>query len=443
MSDIHRQYLDHILTFGKCIRFHESATVAENLSFLDKINSLDSVPDYVQSKSIEMLPPSEVLKNGGSFKNVNQWGTVVIAYFNLLSSLKHLDFKNAIKDSSNMVSEVSKIARNEDRWICAPLMTVTSELRKLVMIYIQSSDYDADVKLQEKRKQGQFGADFQLSLDEELANALQRPFKVCLSDKSDEKKGAVYFFANELFRTYIKFEKFDAARNMCKVLLHSPNLPSLSYVPKSQSVTYRYYLAMVECMNFDHLENAAQLLNTALIDCKNSREHGDTIKNQISILFFLIPLNFLLYRQLPSSTLWESYPSLSTALQKIYQAVKQGNLKQFDEEVASIQVLLLKRHVYSFYIRMRPFVELRLFSKAAHFYTGERKHIIPLNQFTIAENYSEKRPYIQEETESRLASLIYTRRIKGYISHGNKVIVLSKKDPFPKQVLTIENSTIA
>lgn len=438
MSDIHRRYLDHVLTFGKCIRLHDSAAVAESLSFLDKISSLDSIPDYVKSDSIKMLPPLEVLRNNGWFKGVNQWGIVIDGYFNLLSSLKSLNFKNAIKYSSKIVTEVSKIARNEDRWICIPLMTVTTELRKLVMIYIQSSDYDEDVKLQEKQKRQQYGADFQLSLDEELANVLQRPFKVCLSDKSEEKKIAVYFFANELFRTYIKFEKFDAAKNMCKVLLHSPNLPPLSSVPKSQSVTYKYFLAMVECMNFEHLENAAQLLNNALIDCENSPKNGETFKNQLSILLFLMPINFLMYCQLPSPTLWERYPSLAITFRKIFEAVKQGNLKQFDEEVADIQILLLKRHVYSFYIRMRPFVELRLFNKTTHLYVGEKKHIIPLEQFTRAEDYSSGRIFTQGETESRLASLIFSRKIKGYISHGNKVIVLSKKDPFPKQVVPIK-----
>ncbi|KAF6006366.1 hypothetical protein HII12_005111 [Brettanomyces bruxellensis] len=366
-----------------------------------------------------MLPPLEVLRNNGWFKGVNQWGIVIDGYFNLLSSLKSLNFKNAIKYSSKIVTEVSKIARNEDRWICIPLMTVTTELRKLVMIYIQSSDYDEDVKSQEKQKRQQYGADFQLSLDEELANVLQKAIQ-------------------GLFKTYIKFEKFDAAKNMCKVLLHSPNLPPLSSVPKSQSVTYKYFLAMVECMNFEHLENAAQLLNNALIDCENSPKNGETFKNQLSILLFLMPINFLMYCQLPSPTLWERYPSLAITFRKIFEAVKQGNLKQFDEEVADIQILLLKRHVYSFYIRMRPFVELRLFNKTAHLYIGEKKHIIPLEQFTRAEGYSSGRIFTQEETESRLASLIFSRKIKGYISHGNKVIVLSKKDPFPKQVVPIK-----
>ena len=40
-----------------------------------------------------------------------------------------------------------------------------------------------------------------------------------------------------------------------------------------------------------------------------------------------------------------------------------------------------------------------------------------------------------DEMECILANLIYTGYIRGYLSHNKRVLVLSKRDPFPKSAL--------
>ncbi|VEU19654.1 DEKNAAC100529 [Brettanomyces naardenensis] len=424
------QYLEFLLGLKAGIKDGDSRSVSKALSFLGHITDLESQADYCTAGLVDKFPPVNAFKDGERIRAVDHWGAVAAEYCGLISSLKKLNFMDAIGHSGELVNELVRCAQHEGSWICIPLMTVTSELRKLVFIYIQSDEYKA-TKQKKRRQQDNNGSSFDLFLDEKLANVLQKPFKVCLSDKSDEKKFAVYFFANELFRTYLKFGKYDAANNLCKVLQHSPNLPSLTTTSKSQSVTYRYFTALVDCMNFDHLPQAADLMNQALIDCRT----GDAAeKNRQNIIMLLLPLNFLVHRRIPTQALWKQYPLLSSAFRGIFQAIKRGDLESFDNEIDRIQRLLLKRRVYSLFIRIRPLVELRLFSKVEHFYEGGKKHIIPLKQFSVALEYSSGRSYSQEEVEFRLASLIYEGQVKGYISHGNGVIVLSKKQPFPSQI---------
>lgn len=40
-------------------------------------------------------------------------------------------------------------------------------------------------------------------------------------------------------------------------------------------------------------------------------------------------------------------------------------------------------------------------------------------------------PLSMEEVECQVANLIYRGYVKGYISHSKRVLVLSKKSPFP------------
>ncbi|QPG75525.1 hypothetical protein FOA43_002880 [Brettanomyces nanus] len=415
-------YLRFILSLRSYV-LSQDPRICQSLSFLDHIKDLSSLPDYNEQGLLEKYPPLQILQQGDQLPNIEEWSAIATAYCLLISDLKHLKFMGTISHSAELVNQIVRCAQRETGWICLPMMTVTSELRKLVFIYVQSSEYKA--AKEHKLKQSQFD----VYLDEKLANLLQKPFKVCLSDKCEDKKFAVYFFANELFKTYMKFGKYDAANNMCKVFQHSPNLPDLSTVSKSQVITYRYFMALVECMNFDRLQSATQLLNQALDACKTGDKYHHNQK--ASILVLLLPLNFLAHRWLPSSMLWKQYPELSLAFKSIFDSIKEGNLKVFDEEVTRMQKMMLERHVYSLFIRIRPFIELRLFTKVHHFYKGEKPHIIPLSQFSSALKYSSSRDYTIEEVESRLASLIYAGQIKGYISHSNEVIVLSKSDAFP------------
>jgi hypothetical protein len=58
------------------------------------------------------------------------------------------------------------------------------------------------------------------------------------------------------------------------------------------------------------------------------------------------------------------------------------------------------------------------------------RHQVPLTQIMKVLQWLES-PMDLDEIECILANLIYRGYVRGYLSHSKRVLVLSKKDPFP------------
>jgi hypothetical protein len=58
------------------------------------------------------------------------------------------------------------------------------------------------------------------------------------------------------------------------------------------------------------------------------------------------------------------------------------------------------------------------------------RHQVPLTQIVQVLKWLQS-PMDLDEIECILANLIYRGYVRGYISHSKRVLVLSKKDPFP------------
>lgn len=408
-------YLQYLVDLKKGIEDGNAAIVSGKLSILKVLPEISTTADY--SELAEKYPPGKLFEDGNRIQEPQHWGGLITEYFEAVHQLKQSSLQGAIEHSMEMVNELVRCARPESGWIVGPLKTVSSELRQLVFEYVKTQEYE--------REKEQDSDEYASSLDDKLANTLQKPFKVCVSDKTDEKKPAVYFFADELFKTYVRFGKFDAAQNLVKVLQHTVGIPSLKKVSKSDAVTYYYYVSMLDCMEGSHLGSSAEMLNKAADQCYWKSE-----ANQRRILTLLLPLNFLVHRWLPSSELFESYPALAT-YKLLLHALRIGSLQLYDTELAENRRKLLQHHLYGLYLKIRPYVELQLIKATAHSWDGEKQHIVPLTQFQSAFSFSGGRPYTIEEVESRIASQIYAGNVKGYISHGNGVVVLSKTNSFP------------
>ncbi|KAG7718961.1 hypothetical protein KL949_002179 [Ogataea haglerorum] len=179
------------------------------------------------------MPPASMLQMPDSDQQAN-WADLVKAHVLVVKAfLVDSDLEAALEQAINMVLSLVRIAQKEDGWICLPLMTATSELRQLGCMYWNMKNGEITLK------------NDTVPLDERLVDVLQKPFKTCLTDKSDtlarSKKQYVYFFANEVLRCYFKFAKYEAASNLSKVLSKAPNLPALDRSPKSHLVNFHYY----------------------------------------------------------------------------------------------------------------------------------------------------------------------------------------------------------
>ncbi|KAH3663873.1 hypothetical protein OGAPHI_005276 [Ogataea philodendri] len=420
-------YLEYLTQLRGAVYAHNSVHVASAFSFLLKPEILQKKADYYTF--LLSLPPENMLSMPGSDQQdqLDHWSDLVRAYVLVIKSfLVDSDLESAIEQSINMVQSMVRIAQKQDSWICLPLMTVTSELRQLACMYLNMKKGPVTLK------------NDTLPLDERLVDVLQKPFKTCLTDKSDtlqrSKKLYVYFFANEVLKCYFKFGKYEAASNLSKVLAKAPNLPNLDQSPKAHVVNFHYYNGLVCCMN-DDLESVNKHLTAALKTCPK-----ESLKQQQLILLILLPVKFLVEKRLPGTQIWKRYPQLGV-FEEIFRALKIGHLGLFDTELAKLQSLLLKKKVYSVYLRIRPFVELKLTRQVVSI---EQSHQLKLEALHRAFEISAGRKYSLDEVESRLANLVAQGLAKGYISHSNRVAVLSKKEAFPKLVsqFKLEGDTI-
>ena len=91
--------------------------------------------------------------------------------------------------------------------------------------------------------------------------------------------------------------------------------------PKSQQVTYKYYVGRKHMFDYDFKE-AEQYLTFAFEHC-----HKSSKANKRQILTYLIPVKMLL-GHMPNQAVLEKYDLMQ--FNEVVQAVKQGNLLRFD-----------------------------------------------------------------------------------------------------------------
>ena len=60
-----------------------------------------------------------------------------------------------------------------------------------------------------------------------------------------------------------------------------------------------------------------------------------------------------------------------------------------------------------------------------------KTHQIPIDSLLIALKYNELKEIDLDETQCIVSNLIYEGKIKGYLSHQHKKLVVSKQNAFP------------
>lgn len=120
------------------------------------------------------------------------------------------------------------------------------------------------------------------------------------------------------------------------------------------------------------------------------------------------------------------------------EAVKRGDLHNFNRIMAENQVVFVHLGVYLVLENVRIIVYRNLFRRIFLIQDTTR---LNLNSIQAAlEHLGEDADL--EEIECILCNLIYQNKIKGYISHEKKFLIVSKADPFPRAAITVKNPTI-
>jgi len=272
--------------------------------------------------------------------------------------------------------------------------------------------------------------------DEELKRRGEKPS--CLADagstlmlvyravsqtSNSEKKTPQLHVVNALFKVYFELN----ALHLCKNLINAVNLPTFlpfDSFPKSEKVTYNFYVGRLAVFE-DAYERAEKHLTYAFSKC-----HKASKKNIRLILRYLIPVKLIL-GILPSKKLLETYGL--NEFRDVVEAMRRGDARLLDSALDAGEAEFIRQGTYLILEKLRMSVYRTLFKRvhAIHGATEPAKsNQVALNKFQIALEWCGA-DVDADEVECIVANLIFRKFVKGYISHKNRVVVLSKTDAFP------------
>lgn len=369
-----------------------------------------------------------------------EYKNILVSYVNLNKAINSYMVVDSFNAANDLLKNLNRFAETKTVWIVKSLIVVT---KNLIQYAIKADEFieknPTDFITQKK---GDFEHESCLI---KAARTIHNSFKLCLNDRNEEmfesRRNSVYFFVGQELKIYFKLQNRDLAKNMEKVLISKQReLPDLSAIDKSQAITYLYYSGAIACGEGD-FRTAYLKFKYAYQLCSRS-----DVKHKESILVYLIPLKFLITKKYPNLVKLRLFKKNYTIYSEIFQSLLTGDLKTFDRVFDSLEYFFLRKNLYLVLENLRTFVVLKLIKKI-YIMKDSHPHLsIPVIarglEFSLYHtnnpDLERKNKMIQvfstDETECILANLIYSGHIKGYLSHTNGVLVLSKNNAFPAQV---------
>lgn len=280
-------------------------------------------------------------------------------------------------------------------------------------------------------------------LPERLENAarlLTRYFNAAVNDRSASlaRKSTVLLIFGVLFPAYVHLGNWRLAGNVIRVLDNSSASGDLELGgTKSDRVRYgywrgRYALSQGDAVQADmHFQNAFRACH---------REHQQALA---SIYSFWSLARLFIYKRIPKRGSITSINNnrQSKVISEIVEVVRVGDVLGFRRVMQEHQALLLKNHLYYFLAAKLSHLLVRQLCRRVWLALNgdSRLHLSSLVAgCTIISAQQEQKGQEEEgecigeeEMECLLANAINEGLVKGYISHERKILVLSKKNPFP------------
>lgn len=395
---------------------------------------------------------------------------VVRAYLKVMRSIYIAsDLKSSFVDLNELLVCLNRAAETQSNWICPALINCSEELISVYQVRMKQFPSEDGSVIEPNEFSIEIHRDSPLEV---VANTINKSFKICLTDKTLElslsKKKSIHFFLAALMKIYFKLDKLELAKSVEKALAATGYpFPTIKKTPihyRKYVVSYLYFSALLSLNDSDFV-SAEKKLCTAMEFLSHYKNPVAVCKQTEMMLMLLVPLKMNNSRTTLKAKKWNKYPSLKFVFKdRLFPALKSGNLRLFDHWTRVFQKIFLKRYLYILILHLRNLCILRLFQRTHKLYSeiiSTTPHIVPFSAFQLALLFSRsydprpqkdsklvhlgaagsalssdldtvQLPHVDYgEIECLLANFILKRLIKGYLSHSNKCIVLSKTEPFP------------
>ncbi|KAF2148654.1 hypothetical protein K461DRAFT_232005 [Myriangium duriaei CBS 260.36] len=260
------------------------------------------------------------------------------------------------------------------------------------------------------------------TLPERAANTLRQAFVTCLNDRSgtsstgldaqgrpEGKKRGIYTIANQCLKILFQCRKIRGAAQIFENIYNQS--PPLAAFPKSERVTYLYYLGRFSWAN-GHFGRAREALQHAWDSC-----HKQCPRQARLIAIYLMAANIVCGR-FPKQALFEHVPDLRQRFEPLCAAIRKGDLvafrKLFEPGAGGENYAFFSRYRIDLQLRNRcePFV-WRTLVRRTFILAGEPGDMVKRKAPTLDLNFLLKLWSWQEEEYARQTSS--TESQAGYV----------------------------
>lgn len=371
--------------------------------------------------------------------DVDEFKPIINSYIQLNKSSLSYNVLEIFNVTMELLKALNRYAESQTNWVVRPLIAVT---KRLIKIATQADEFlEKNPNLTQDNNNDSNPYDFELeSCLIKSARIVHNSFKLCLNDRNEDprlsRRSQIFYFVGQELKIYFQLQNKQLAKNMEKVLISKKaELPDLEQISKSQSITYLYFSGGIFCGDGD--------FNTAFLKFKQAFQYcnKNDYKHSESILIYLIPLKFLITKKYPNLLfLKKNYPNVFNLYTDLIISLLNGDLLRFEQFLDKYETFFLKKNLYLVIEKLRAFVLLKLFKRI--YIENKRSSHLPIPLVTkgleLSKFHKVSNSLSNDETECLLSNLIYKGFVKGYLSHSNGVLVLSKKDPFPLQLVIDE-----
>jgi len=333
-------------------------------------------------------------------------GTVVAEYLAALMCLASQNFRGAFEAEKAAYLALLEHFK-ENNWVIPVLKTLSEDLRLLAICVDHGTGMADNEYLREAEM------------------LLKGGFTVVAKDRTpvtqpSAKKLAIFIVTNVLFKIYFRLNTLHNATKIVNVV-EGPGtvLGDLEYFPVCDVVTYKYYIGRLRMFE-DNFEEARECLHLSLKHTPMSR-----MRNRQRILASLIPVEMSL-GVFPTAEVSAVYGL--DAYYFLAQAAMQGNLRDFEDCMQMHRVSFIRLGVFLVLERVKTICYRNLFKKVYRVVDSSR---LSLTHFQAAINWMQDEEVSLDEVECILANLIFQKKLNGYINHEHRMLVVSKKMPFP------------
>ena len=245
--------------------------------------------------------------------------------------------------------------------------------------------------------------------------------------EAGSKKTLVLPVVNLLFASYFKLNTLRLCKNIQQPVENKRlHLAVNNLGGKGATLVYRYYTGRLAMFENDY-EAAEEALAFAYENCPAGEGAGGN--NRRRALAYLIPVR-LLRGVFPTAELLEEN-GMAGVFGDIVEGLRLGDLRRFNDGLRSNHQAFIKNGTYLLVESCQVLCFRNLFKRV---YLISEKTQLPISSLTTAFKWLGVE-MDADEVECVLANLIFKGYVRGYISHSKRILVLSKKEPFPAAMI--------